>query len=105
MRPHLTTILLGREAETSFTTSLDSDTASSARPTSVSGVLEVLRGAEWLEKAATWVLLILQLKHRYCSSVTMFIFHSESGAVAMSPAAPGNNLMGENSHLWFQLKI
>ena len=76
MRPHLTTILLGREAETSFTTSLDSDTASSlsSSSTSVSGVLEVLRGAEWLEKAATWV-LILQSKHRYCSSVTMFIFH------------------------------
>ena len=87
MRPHLTTILLGREAETSFTTSLDSDTASSLS-TSVSGVLEVLRGAEWLEKAATWVLLILQLKHRY-----------------ISPAAPGNNSMGENSHLWFQLNI
>ena len=81
MRPHLTTILLGREAETSFTTSLDSDTASSLSSplsTSVSGVLEVLRGAEWLEKAATWVLLILQLKHRY-----------------MSPAAPGNNLWGK----------
>ena len=87
--PHLTTILLGREAETSFTTSLDSDTASSLSSPlspSVSGVLEVLRGAEWLEKAATWVLLILQLKHRYCC-------HG------------GNNSVGENSHLWFQLNI
>ena len=88
MRPHLTTILLGREAETSFTTSLDSDTASSLSShlsPSVSGVLEVLRGAEWLEKAATWVLLILQLKHRYCSSVTMFIFHSELKRVVLLP--------------------
>ena len=40
-----------------------------------------------------------------CYNVYISFRVKESGAVAMSPAAPGNNSMGENSHLWFQLKI